>query len=183
MKNMKMHERIKWARETAHERCPVKHFSPLTQSGVAELLHLKPQSVQQWEAAPESGGTSPRPHRLEKLAELFCVSYPWLTTGEGSPEPTTGVAESAAPYNILTHDDIMMQALEIADGVETRLGIKANPDEKWSFIQNVAALLREKYTRDNIPFNRADIIDIAVALERSRRGAGKKDNDNESATG
>lgn len=179
---MKIHERIKWARETSHNRFPDKYQKPLTQSDVADAIGVKPQSVQQWEIQPEAGGTTPRPYRLESLAKMFGVSYPWLATGAGDPVANAGVAEPSAPY-VVTHDILMKQAMEIADGVESRLGIKVNSDEKWNFIKNVAALLREKYTRDNIPINTAEIIDIAELVERARRGMVKGDSNNEPATG
>lgn len=155
------------------DRLKSKH---LRKADFARLLGITPQVLNSWFSRGKIPG-----NMLFKVSKTLDCSVTWLATGEGSPDQAPGVSEPTAPY-VVTQDMIMQQALEIADGVEARLGIKVNSDEKWSFIQNVAILLREKYTRDNIPLNTAEIIDIAEILERARRGMGKKDNNDESAT-
>lgn len=62
-------ERIKKARE----------LKSLSQSELARLLKIRPQSVQRW----ESGGAGPQRKRLEAMADVLDVSISWLTTGVG----------------------------------------------------------------------------------------------------
>ena len=62
-------ERIKKARE----------LKSLSQSELARLLKIRPQSVQRW----ESGGAGPQRKRLEAMADVLDVSISWLATGVG----------------------------------------------------------------------------------------------------
>lgn len=52
----------------------------LSQSELARQVGVKPQSVQQWE---KKGGTAPRGHRLNKIADTLGVTRAWLL---GVPE-------------------------------------------------------------------------------------------------
>lgn len=51
----------------------------LTQTELAKMLGVSPQSVQQWEA----GGTMPRHKRIDTLADKLGVRAQWLIFGQG----------------------------------------------------------------------------------------------------
>lgn len=63
--------------ETIHDRIRIARTAKgLSQTDLAELMGLRPQSIQQWEAS-----TSPRRERLERLAEVLGVDTQWIQFG------------------------------------------------------------------------------------------------------
>ncbi len=67
---MKLHERIKAARE----------YAGLTQEQMAVLLKTNQSAVSRY----ESGATMPSLHRLEDMAHVTSVNPTWLIIGMGS---------------------------------------------------------------------------------------------------
>jgi len=65
----------------SHRLKEALNASPLNQSGLARVLHVKPQSVQQW----LSGKNFPRHPRIRSIAQHLNVSAVWLSTGEEPP--------------------------------------------------------------------------------------------------
>lgn len=54
-----------------------------SQTDLGEVLGIRPQTIQQWEA----GRTMPRRERLQVLSNVLGVSESWLLTGEGLRRP------------------------------------------------------------------------------------------------
>lgn len=89
-------ERIKKARE----------LKSLSQSELARLLKIRPQSVQRW----ESGGAGPQRKRLEAMAEVLDVPISWLATGVG-PMHSGKSGEQLLRELKLPHDIIQLAKL------------------------------------------------------------------------
>ncbi len=64
----------------------------LSQSDIAVSLGIKPQSVHQW----EHGTTTPRGHRVEKLAELLSTTQEWLLFGVSTPHTVKSMVTEEA---------------------------------------------------------------------------------------
>ena len=89
-------ERIKKAREARS----------LSQSELARLLRLRPQSVQQW----ESGNAGPQRKRLDAVAKVLDVSVSWLATGVG-PMQSSKSGEQLLQELKLPHDIVELAKL------------------------------------------------------------------------
>lgn len=86
-----------------------------SQSQLADLMKVTRSACGQWEM---EGGTTPRGHRLERLASILNVTVEWLATGEGAPEGAPRTADGVPIYrNGLTDDErTLLDAYSHLDG-------------------------------------------------------------------
>ena len=71
----------------------------LSQSELARRIGLKPQSVQQW----EQSGTTPRSHRIDKIASALGVSREWLLVGGSAADSIREVTQKITEVPILNY--------------------------------------------------------------------------------
>lgn len=106
MENAELSQRIRLARE----RCG------MSLSDVARQLGVTHSAASQWEA----GKTHPAANRLRQLSDIFSVSFDWLATAKGGPEPVHAEGKIVAEGQVIDissiPSELRRQAETIIDG-------------------------------------------------------------------
>jgi len=172
--NFTLGERLKYAIKRARES-----FAPkMSQNQLAVAVGIKPQSIQYLCSA--EGNREKRSKYTGDLARVLQVTTDWLADGIGQPDdfvfenlgdayalpPGGGVYPLPSPFKYL-RDDIMIKSIQVADGIEDRIGEKFDADKKWHFIQLVYRKYLEYEAENSAPNETAQIVDFMALLQKA----------------